>query len=93
MLKNEFSSILIGTLKALCTVYPLSNSVAAIPVVAVEIIIRFSDNNLVKILLTKKDFPFPPGASIKKIPGIFSSTFFINVSNISCYSLVHYLLS
>ena len=39
-----FSSILIGTLKALCTVYPFSNNVAAIPFEAVENISKFSDN-------------------------------------------------
>ena len=89
MLQNVSSSILIGTLKAWWTVYPFSNNVLAIPVEAHENIIKSSDNNLVNILLTKNDFPLPPGASINIIPGLFSSTFFINVLKISYYSSVH----
>ena len=90
---TDFSYKTIGTLKQLWTVEPYSNKVAAIPVVAVEKTIKSSENNFINILLIKKVFPFPPGASKNIIPGFFSSTCLINVSNISYYSSVHYLLS
>ena len=89
---TDFSDIIIGTLNAVWTVYPLYNKVAAIPVVAVEKTITSSDNNFINILFIKNVFPFPPGASKNIIPGFFCSTCLINVSNISYYSSVHSLV-
>ena len=60
--------ILIGTLNAEWTVCPFSNNVAAIPLVAVDIIIISYDKKYVIILFNKKDFPIPPGPSKKVIP-------------------------
>lgn len=60
----------IGTLKALCTVYPFYNKVTAIPLVAVLINKILFDKRYVIILFNKNDLPIPPGPSRNIKPSV-----------------------
>ena len=74
ILKTLYSYKLQGTLKALWTVLPFSNKVAAIPLVAVEIIRIFLERNKESSLLIKNDLPIPPGPSKKVKPDYLFNT-------------------
>ena len=84
---SKYNSI--GTLNAEWTVYPFSSKVAAIPLVAVDIIKIDWANKVVKILLIINVLPVPPGADKNTKPGLLFFTLSIKDSNIYYYSSVH----
>ena len=65
---------LIGTLKAVWTVYPRRINVEAIPLVAVGMTIFFNNINFFTIKLIVNVLPVPPGASKNINPGYLSIT-------------------
>ena len=72
--RTLFSNNSIGILNAEWTVYPCSSKVAAMPLVAVDIIFSSSANKVDKILLIIKVLPVPPGADKNNTPGILFFT-------------------